>query len=213
MNFDEKLEAGKRLIKADKYLEAFDLFCELAYERQDQIQLSQTALFLFDRIVEANYDFEPTTANEFLFRGVSKCFKHEFEESNKDYEKALLLNPNLNIAYYNKGLNFGHLGKFELAIAEIKKAIAMNPTGTYYNELAQQYFELQKFSDCFKSHELAVEKAPHNSLFWFTYGAHLSKSGNDKEAFIKLQKSVELDSKFDKANRALEFVINRLKET
>lgn len=210
MNFEEKLNLGKMLISEDNYLKAFDVFCELAYEKKEDIELQNIALFLFQRIVDANYDFEPTTANEFLFRGVSKCHKREFEASNKDYDKALKLNPKLDIAYYNKGLNYGHMKRFDLAIIEIEKAIAMNPIGLYYNELAQDYFELKKFPECFRAHELAIEKSPKAASFWHTYGSHLSIFGNNVEALVKLKRAVELDPKFDQAKRALVFVQNLL---
>jgi tetratricopeptide (TPR) repeat protein len=210
MTFDEKLKYGNQLIKEDKYLEAFDIFCELSSERKDDAELTTIALYLFHQIVEGNYDFEPSTANEFLFRGVSKSYKNEYEGAILDYDKALALNPNLDVAYYNKGLNYARQGKFELAIKEIEKAISLNPVGTYYNEMAQQYFELRKFKDCFLYHEKALEKEPSNPFYWFTYGAHLSKGGNDANAFLKLQKAVELDPSYEQAQRALEHVYLRL---
>jgi len=210
MTFDEKLKYGNQLIKDDKYLDAFDIFCDLSHERQDNPKLLETALYLFNQIVEGNYDFEPSTANEFLFRGVSKCYKGEFDSSNDDYDKALSLNSKLDIAYYNKGLNYGHQKKFDLGIKELEKAISMNPNGTYYNELAQQYFELRLFKECFQSHDKAIELSPSNAFFWFTYGAHLSKGGLDANALLKLQKALELDPKFDKARIALDFVLQKL---
>ncbi len=210
MTFDEKLKYGNQLIKDDNYLEAFDVFCELSYERPDDVELSKTALFLFHQIVEGNHDFKPSTANEFLFRGVSKCYKHEFDSSNDDYNKALKLNPKLDVAYYNKGLNYGHQKKFELAIKEIEKAISLNPVGTYYNEMAQQYFELGRFPECFQYHDKAIKVEPLNPFYWFTYGAHLSKGGLDANSLIKLQRAVELDPKFDQAQRALQHVYLKL---
>ena len=210
MTFDEKLKYGNQLIKEDNYLEAFDIFCELSYERKDDLELSKTALYLFHQIVEGNYDFEPSTANEFLFRGVSKYYKHEFDSSNMDYDNALTLNPKLEIAYYNKGLNYGHLKKHELAIKELEKAISLNPNGTYYNELAQQYFELGLYRECFQFHDKAIEQSPANAFFWFTYGAHLSKGGFDANALLKLRKALELDPKFDKAKIAIDYVIQNL---
>jgi tetratricopeptide (TPR) repeat protein len=210
MTFEEKLKYGNQLIKDDKYLEAFDIFCDLSYERQDDLELSKTALYLFSQIVEGNYDFKPSTANEFLFRGVSRFYKNELDDSNNDYDKALSLNPKLDVAYYHKGLNYGHQKKFELAITEIEKAISLNPNGTYYNEMAQQYFELGLFKECFQYHDKAIEQSPSNAYFWFTYGAHLSKGGLDANALLKLQTAVELDPKFDKAKIALDYVIQKL---
>ncbi len=210
MNFNEKLNYGNKLIEEDNYLEAFDIFCVLSYERPEDIELQITALKLFDRIVEGNYDFEPSTANEFLFRGVSKFYKNEYLSSNDDYDRALSLDPNLDIAYYNKGLNYGHLKRFDLAIKEIEIAISMHPCGTYFNELAQMYYEIGNFNECFKFHEKTIELVPKNQFFWFTYGAHLGKAELWANSASKLQKAVELDPQFLKAKQALAYVINKL---
>ncbi len=212
MTFEEKLKYGTQLAKEDKYLEAFDIFCDLSFERQDDLELQKIASYLFHQIVEGNYDFEPITANQFLFRGISKCHKGEFNNSNDDYDKALSLNPELDIAYRNKGLNYGHLKQFELGIKELEKAISMNPNCDYYNELAQQYYELGKFKECFQHHETAIAKAPSNAFYWHTYGVHLSKAGLNANALLKLQRAVELEPKFEPAQRALAYVIKELSQ-
>jgi tetratricopeptide (TPR) repeat protein len=212
MNFDEKLKYGNQLIKDDNYLMAFDVFCELSYERPEDKELSKKALYLYNKILEGNYDFEPQSANQFLFRGVSMFYKGEFDSSNIDYDKALSLNSKLDIAHYNKGLNYGHLGNFDLSIKELKRAIALNPNPTYYNELAQHYCELGNYIECFKYHEKAIEIAPSNAFFWHVYGVNLYKGGLHANALLKLKRAVELEPNFEEAKVAMQHVISKLSE-
>jgi hypothetical protein len=48
MTFDEKLEYGDKLVKEDKYKEAFDIFCELRDEKPRDEYLLKTAIFSFE---------------------------------------------------------------------------------------------------------------------------------------------------------------------
>lgn len=111
MTFEERLDKGKKLIAEDKYLEAFDIYCELNYEKPEDLSLLEKALFLMDRITEANYDFQPQTAIQYLFRGVAKYYKGEFRNSMNDYDKAIELDSNLVNAYYFKAISHRDLGE------------------------------------------------------------------------------------------------------
>ena len=206
MNYNDKLKYGELLIKEDKYKEAFDVFCELRDEKPKDEYLLKTALFLLSRMTEAYYDFDPSTADDFLFRGVARFYKNELDSSTKDYDQAILLNPELDAAYYYKSLNCGHTGNYLLAINELEKAIAINPNCDYFNELAQNYYSLGNFNECFKFHEKAIEKSPENPSLWFTYGAHLGKAKLYKGAIIKFKKAIELKPNYDEAKRALKYI-------
>lgn len=206
MTYEEKLKNGELLIKQDKYKEAFDIFCELREENPKDEYLLRTALFLFMRMTEGYYDFEPSTADDFLFRGVARFYKDEFASSTEDYNQAILLNPELDAAYYYKSLNYGHSKKYLLAIKELEKAIVINDNCEYFNELAQNHYSLGNFDECFKFHEKTIEKSPANPRFWFTYGAHLGKAKLYKEAIEKFIKALEIDPKYEEAKRALDYV-------
>jgi tetratricopeptide (TPR) repeat protein len=190
MTYKEKLEYGERLIKEDKYKEAFDIFCELRDENPKDEYLLETTGFLLHRMTEAYYDFDPVAAEDFLFRGVARFYKDELENSIKDYDQAILLKPKFDVAYYYKSLSLGHSMKYISAIKELEKAIAINPNCEYFNELAQNYFSLGKSNECYKYHELAIGYSPQNPRFWFTYGCHLSKANLHKGAIIKFKKAI-----------------------
>lgn len=206
MTYEEKLAYGERLINDDKYKEAFDIFCELRDERPKDEYLLTTALFLMSRMTEAYYDFDPVTAEDFLFRGVARFYKDEKENSIEDYEQAISLKPKYDIAHYYKALSLGHLRNYSAAVKELDKAIAINPNCEYFNELAQNYFSLGKPNECYKNHELAIEHSPQNPRFWFTYGCHLSKANLQKAAISKFKKAIELKPNYEEAKRALKHV-------
>jgi hypothetical protein len=66
MTFDEKLKHGELLINEDNYIEAIDVYCDLYFEKPENLEFLKTRHFLFKRINDAYSDFKPATANEFL---------------------------------------------------------------------------------------------------------------------------------------------------
>ena len=52
------------------------------------------------------------------------------------YDKAIGINPQLAVAWYNKGLTFVTLGRYEDALAASDKAIEINPqyAEAWYNK-------------------------------------------------------------------------------
>ena len=61
--------------------------------------------------------------------------------------KALQINPNYAIAYYNRGLTYDNLSKYSSALADYTKAIQINPNyaDAYYNR-GNTYRNLSKYS-------------------------------------------------------------------
>jgi len=147
MTFDEKLLHGEDLIQQDKYHEAFDVYCDLSYERPENKELLIKAQFLFNRMKEAYSDFEPQSANDFLFRGVARFYDRDIYGSHMDYDKAIELNPALDAAHYYKSINYREEGKNELAIKEVEKAIAKNPNCDYFDEVAENLFRLGRVQE------------------------------------------------------------------
>lgn len=208
MTFDERLKNAEDLVKQDKYLEALDIYSQLSVERPFDNNLLQTSLRLFDKICDGYYDFTPKTATEYLFRGVSKFYKGELLSSSLDYDKAISLDPNLEIAHYYRTINYRESGKNEDAILEIKKALAKKEHGTYYDALAESLFRLGRVKESLEAHELAIRNSV-DARIWFNYGAHLSKAGDNKNAIIKLKKAIEIDPYYHDAQRALAYIIGR----
>lgn len=206
MTFDEKLKYGNELISEDKYLDAFDIFCDLYYDMPSNTELLEKALFVFSRITEGYSDFEPRTANEYLFRGVARFYKGDFSGSNSDYDQAIAINPKLDVAHYYKGINFREEGKNKLAISELEAALLKNSIPTYYDEIAENYFRLGLLDASLKYHALAIETSPNDARIWFNYGCHLSKAGQHTKAVNMLRKALEIMPNYRDAKRALEYV-------
>src|SRR4051812_42383597 len=127
MTLEERKQEGLEYIKVDNYKKALEIFSVLLYENPKDQELLEISLFLFSRITEAHYDFQPQSAEEYLFRGVARFYKGELATSIEDYNAALKLYPKSDYALKCKAFSLTHQGNFLLAIEELKKAIAINP--------------------------------------------------------------------------------------
>ncbi len=204
MTTEERIKEGLRLIKEDNYLKAFDVFCKLFYDFPKEEIFKQTCLSLLDKIVEGNYDFEPETAEQFHFRGVSKFYKHELQASILDFDKAIKMNPKLDYAIKCKAFSLTHLGEYELAIACLNEAIKLKPAGEYFDDLAENYSKIGDNEKTLFYHEKATQHSPNDERLWYNYGTHLGKMGQTKKAIEMFDKAIKIYPQYEDAihNRA-----------
>ena len=59
---------------------------------------------------------------------LAKANLKEYSEAIADYDKAIELDPNFALAYYNRGITYRELGKEEEAKEDFKKAQELDPT-------------------------------------------------------------------------------------
>jgi tetratricopeptide (TPR) repeat protein len=80
------------------------------------------------------------TATDFFTDGLKKYNEKDFKGAIADYNKAILINPNLADAYGNRGNAKSALGDKQGAIADYNEAIDLNPnlSEAYYNRAPVQ---------------------------------------------------------------------------
>lgn len=205
ITFDQKKTEGLKYIKEDNYKKAFEIFSLLFYERPKDQELLAISTFLFKRILDGNYDFQPETGEEFIYRGVAKFYKGELTGSIADFDQAIKLNSTLDYAYKCKGFSLMYLKKYSSAIDEFQKAIRINPQGEYYDDIAESYSRMGKGREAILYHEKAIEKAPSDARLWYNYGVLLGQMNMTEEAVIKLQKAIELYPNYEDAKHNLKY--------
>ena len=88
----------------------------------------------------------PTSAIDFLNRGVAKGRRGDLKGAIEDFNQALSLNPNYAQAYYNRGVAYAHLGENQKAIADYSQALSLNPNyADAYNNRGNAYSELGEY--------------------------------------------------------------------
>jgi tetratricopeptide (TPR) repeat protein len=85
------------------------------------------------------------TADDFLSNGNAQFNQQDYAGAIEWCSRALAINPNFPLAYYNRGTAYLKLNRFAEAVADLTGAITLNPTYTaayYYRGYA--YSKLQK---------------------------------------------------------------------
>jgi protein O-mannosyl-transferase len=116
------------------------------------------------------------------------------EESLKNYEEGLKLNPGNATSYANQGIIYFNRGQYQKAMDLYKKAIALDPNyddayfnlGSVYGILGQYELAIQNFKKC-------IEFKPENAQAWYYIGITYKSLKNMTEAQKYLDKAYQLN--------------------
>ena len=211
MNYNERKQYAEKLIREDKYPDALVEYSVLFKENPEDPENMERFLFLFKRIQDGNYDFEPETSEQFIMRGIAKFYNQELNGSVEDYGKALSLDSNNHYALKSRAFSFKFLGKMEEAISDLKRAVEIKQTGEYYDDLSEVYQLIGDYKSAFTYHEKAIQISPDNPRLWYNYGVDLMNTNDLKGALEKYDKAIELWPKYEDAIVNKQYVLKLLK--
>ncbi|KLI34521.1 tetratricopeptide repeat protein, partial [Brachyspira hyodysenteriae] len=115
-------------------------------------------------------------------------------EAIKDYDKAIELNPNNEMAYINRGFAKSDLKMYEESIDDYTKVIELNPNNemAYINRgLAKS--DLKMYEESIEDYDKAIELDPNNSEAYLNRGISKSNLKRYKEVIEDYNKVIELD--------------------
>jgi len=170
------------------------------------------------------------TAEEIYDRGMKYAVKGEFKEADYAFETALKIDPSypparmckliINDAISNKikkhvallnfnGSEYGNKEKFDDALKEFTKAIAINPRYpiTYLNRGAV-YFKKNQISRAISDFNKAIEIEPKIPIAYVNRGMASVANGEYDQAISDFNKAIELNPRFGMAynNRGMAYV-------
>ena len=135
---------GQSVIPEDEMLASCIISHEskdsILLELQDRYGISAESLFCdfpgFAREVHGHdKEYHEWTVKDYFQFGIDSYQKGRYEDAIKDYDQAIILNPQYADAYNNRGIVKDDLGDFAAAIADYDEAIKLNPkyANAYYN--------------------------------------------------------------------------------
>ena len=139
---------------------------------------------------------DPTSASDYLFRGIAYLELGQFETALKCYDKAIELDPrNANI-WLRKGLALGMLNRYEDALESFKKAIKLDPQNAIvWQGKGYALSKLLRWEEAVDSFEKAVELDPQNAIPWQGKGLVLNILNRYEDALEAFEKTAELGMK------------------
>lgn len=121
-------------------------------------------------------------------------YDFDFEQSRKELERAIQLNPNYATAHHWYGDLLGARGQFDRAIAERKRAVELDPLSLIINvDLGYTYFRARRYDEAIAQLRKTIEMDPrfydaHRSL-----GQVWQLKGQLNDAIAEYRKAVELN--------------------
>lgn len=132
----ERERLGTLFSELARGLTAVEWYQKAAYLIWNERELVEPELAL--AYLDKAIDLDPYFANAYSDRG-AVYFNHLGQDRRaiENFDKAIRLDPNDGIYYYNRGIAYERLGKYKKAIKDLKKAIQLNPNDQpAYNDLA-----------------------------------------------------------------------------
>jgi tetratricopeptide (TPR) repeat protein len=116
------------------------------------------------------------------------------EQSLKEFERAIQLNPNYATAHQWSAGSLAALGQFDRAIAEGKRAVELDPLSLIINtDLGTGYFIARRYDEAIAQFRKTIEMDPRFYRAHWVLGRVWQLKGQLNEAIAEYRKALELN--------------------
>ena len=130
-----------------------------------------------------------------FYAGLTSYNKGDYKQAINHYTESLKLNPQLTIAYNNRGIAYGQKSDFDLAIQDLDKALSLNPDdavayhnrGNIYNNKGDYDLAIQDF-------DKALELNPNFAPAYINRGTAYNGKGDLDRTIQDYNKALALNS-------------------
>ena len=131
------------------------------------------------KALKLDYDKEDPYMYE--LRGVSYIALRKYRSAEKEFNKAIALNPNSCGAIRLKGLCLSLTGRYKLGIKHINTAIAKCPDDySTYVTRGIAYYNKKKYEEAIRDYEKSIEINPESGYTYYRLSIAYKKKGNKK---------------------------------
>lgn len=124
---------------------------------------------------------------------ILKNYDWNWMDAEKEYKRAIELNPNYATAHYHYSYLLAELGRFEEAIREATEALSRDPMSALLNAgLAFVLLNARKLDQCIQQALTATEVDPNMTLCYWTLGTAYEQQGKYREAIEAYEKCIAL---------------------
>lgn len=136
---------------------------------------------------------EPTTAQGYLDRGVSRLAQGDADGAIADFTEALALDPGLGAAYYQRGLAHYSQEEWDGALADFGQAIRLDPNdAAAYRGRGYAYSRMGQNSRAFAEFDEAIRIDPNDAENYYARGNLHIDLGDFGSAIADLTEAIRL---------------------
>ncbi len=144
-------------------------------------------------------------ADAYVNRGIALSDTGMFSEALSDLRRSIEFDPELVVAYINRGSVYRKLTDYDLALADFNTAIRLQerkleknkdsykPSPVPYNSLGELYLELKKYNDAVKSFDSAIAIDPRYVEAYNNRGLARHALAQSQSARNDLDEAIRLD--------------------
>jgi uncharacterized protein (TIGR02145 family) len=143
-----------------------------------------------------SFEVKTLTANDYFYMAYNASDK-EYQYKIDNYSKAIELDSKDPIYYFNRGVSYYYLMKYDEAIIDYNRAIELDSTfEKAYNNRGIIYAEKGNYQDAINNYTRSIEFNPKNIEAYNNRGNSFINLGKYQKAILDLNEAIELDSKF-----------------
>jgi tetratricopeptide (TPR) repeat protein len=141
--------------------------------------------------------------NDLIFRWMLAMEYRKYrkrEEAVSQFSKILeKWNPGPGLVHQIYGNLLAELGRWDEALVERNKAVALEPAGWSYLALARNLTALKQYEEANQAYQKSVDLAPNETATWGFWSGNLLEQHNPDEAIAKARRAIEIDPRNDGA--------------
>jgi len=120
-------------------------------------------------------------------------FEWNWEAAEKEYLRAIALNPGYATAHQWYALHLSVLGRFDEAITELRKAVSLDPLSLIISaDLADVLFAAHRYDEAIQQSRKTIEMDPNFAIAHYELGQALAQKKMYNAAIPELQKANDL---------------------
>ncbi len=122
---------------------------------------------------------------------VTEMYDHDWTGAEKEFKRAIELNPGYANAHHWYALHLDEMGRMEESIAEIRRALELDPLSMIINvNLAATLYHARRYDQAIEQIHSALEIDPNFYLAHVMLGMVYEQKAMDREAIAEYEKSV-----------------------
>src|SRR5712664_37996 len=127
-------------------------------------------------------------------------FEWKWPEADKEYQRALALNPNYATAHHWYSIFLNRMGKFPVAFAENAAALRLDPLSPAFNLVAGTLLtDTHRYEEAVVKLQKAIEFDPNFQQPHYMLGANYELRGMCKEAVAEVVRGLQIDGYIEEA--------------